>query len=226
MPEEGIIREAIIEEACWGYIDILRKRNKDKTLVVQRELASLQADEQEERRFLEEDADELPFRLFLFLTNQKAQDTLSLWEQESRALILESYNLYSFEALMMMEEVGRMQIVTEAFDSCFLKLCQVNPFWMWRKLKFLESMERDAAFKAQQIALHQGEQAARKDLIKGFNSEYLLALVTFARSEKQYIFHCHRLVFFNTCTELLEGSAIAIQAAFRGYQVRRRKWVA
>lgn len=223
MPEEGTAREEIIEECCWGYINILKSKNKDRAVVLERELSSLLMDEGEERRFLEEDAHDLPVRLFLSSTNKKSQDILSLWEQQSRDIIIESYNRYFCEALMIREEVDRMQIVTEAWDSCFLKLCQVNPFWMWRKLQCIEDLEKEATFKAQQVALYEKERAARKALLGRFISHYLLGLITFARSEKEYIFQCYRVVFFNTCKELLDSSAITIQAAFRGYQVRQRK---
>lgn len=222
MPEEGEMREQIIEDSLWGYVGILRKRNKDHFLVLQREIDSLVLDESEERRFLEEDVHELPLRLFLYLTNQKAQNSLFTWEENSRASITEAYHQFSCEALAIKEEVDRMQIAMEAFDSCFLKLCQVNPFWMWRKLQFLEDMEKETTFKNQREALYHEEQVARKMLIGQLNSSYVLALVTFVWSEKKYLYKRHAVIFFNTCRELLEESAITIQAAFRGFQVRQR----
>lgn len=222
MPKEGEMREQIIEDSLWGYVNIMRKRNIDRFLVLQREIDSLVLDEGEERRFLEEDAHELPLRLFLYVTNQKAQNSLFTWEKNSRASITETYHQFSCVALVIKEEVDRMQISMEALDSCFLKLCQVNPFWMWRKLQFLEDMEKETTFKNQRQAVYHEEKVARKMLIDQFNSSYALALETFVWSEKQYLYQRHAVIFFNTCRELLEESAISIQAAFRGFQVRRQ----
>eukprot|EP00796_Vickermania_ingenoplastis_P011926 gene11926-8207_t len=217
MPDEGEQRAGIIEEYLWGYINILREKNSDRAAVQTREMTSFLKDEEEERRFLVEDTDCLALRMFIAETEKKGVELVESWEEESRALLLTAHKEYLAEAVCVEEEIHRMHVATQAFDSVFLKLCQVNPYWIWRKLQFVEDEQREREFQQQRDALSLEEREDRRRLIQEYNRCYTLAVEMLAFSEKIDMYQKHEMLFTHSCRVVSEDSAIKIQAAFRGF---------
>lgn len=222
MPEEGEQRAGLVEEYLWGYINILRQRNSAAVEIAAREKSSFLRDEEEERRFLAEDADRYALRTFITDTEKKCVEVLVDWEEQSRAELMKAHREYLGEAFNLLEELHRMHVSTQAFDSVFLKLCQVNPYWMWRKLKFIEVEQEEMERRRAQEEIVAEERVARREMINDYNRCFTLALEMKAFVEKADIYRTHEVFFTDTCAVIMEDSAIKIQAALRGFLSRKR----
>lgn len=226
MPEEGEQRSYLVEEYLWEYLQILKEKHQCAKAVHDRERHTLLLDEAEERRFIEEDGDHLALRGFLKFTVENTQDIFMDLENSCRTSIFQSYMNFMIEALSIWEDLHRMHIVIQAFDSVFLKLCQVNPFWMWRKLKFVEELATEEKNKKEQLALWEEQGIQRQKLIGDFNQWYAVAVEMLAMSEKAELYQRHMIRFTDTCHLLMVDAAVKIQSCFRGFRVRRavRLW--
>lgn len=221
LPDEGTQRAGLIEEYLWGYINILRQRNKDASQINWRIRTSFLRDEEEERRFIAEDGDCFALRSFITETEKAAIEVIESWEAQSREALLTAHKEYLAESFAILEEIHRMHVATQAFDSCFLKRCQINPHWMWRKLQFIEDGARERAVRQAQLEVMDMEKAERRKMIATFNENYVLGFLSIAFVEKVDMYEKHRIDFTDSCRDILEDSAIKIQAAFRGYISRR-----
>lgn len=221
MPEEGTQRIGLIEEYLWEYLTLLKMRNNSKAEVIDRERTSFFLDEAEERNFMIQDGTHFALNHFILETEHKEIEVFCEWEEAARQQIVKAYNEYVLMTLVVREEIFRMHIVTEAFDSVFLKVCQVNPHWMWRKLKFIEVEQWEAMRKAERVALAEEEKASRRVLTSSYREQCIVILEMLAKAEKAGIFENHRVIFVSTCRDTLEDSAIKIQAAWRGCRSRR-----
>lgn len=219
--EEIDQRVGLLEEYLWGLLSVLKERNRSHDEVLLTQLQLCLADETEERRFIEEDADLLPYHLFNAVTQAAIVELLVEDEERQRNEIVHEHAAATGQIVVQLENIDRMLISTEFFDSMFLKLCQTQPHWMWRRLTELEREFTECPEYAK-VAVIEGEEAvSRRQLESDYVTCVATALEMRAFAEKTILLTACAVPEGISAGALMEDSAVMIQAAFRGLRVRR-----
>ncbi|KAH9593168.1 IQ motif [Trypanosoma melophagium] len=230
LPEEGVARTELMEEYLIGLTRLVRMRNASLNEAFDNALQRLERDETVEREFIEEDSNLLAWWSFIEYTAQKARMVMERREQTERLSIIDAFFLSALSNLSHLETLHREHVATQFLDSLFLKLCQVKPGWMWRRIPPLLDEENSSESKRVVSVplwlskLTDEESESRRRITDNFFSGYELILEVFTATEKRLMHNNHVKQFRSYMAPLseMEEKATLIQAIFRGYRVRQR----
>lgn len=236
----GVVEEYLVdhEEFSRRLCDAQRAAHADV-------LRRFCADEGEERRFVDEDATDLPHRLFVSVSFTAAQGLLFRREAAQRACLWSDFLVSFSELLWIHEELRRADLAWAALDSLALKACIVGRYGV-REGQLARTtipgytvdttcpLTAAAAARAAAVqALEKEEREQRKELVQAQQQFVVLALLAVASSEKRRYFAATSSARDNaalravlsvakarTARQVLETSATRIQSLFRGYRVR------
>lgn len=218
--EESDCRVGLLEEYLSGLLVCLQERNRSRNDLVAKRFSLILADEAEERRFIEEDAHLLAHKAFNETTQQAIVDTVAELEDDARDTIEQEYVRFALQVTQKAESLGRKTIATELLDSVFLKLCQVQPQWMWRRLNNLLGDE-NATLKAARELVYNDESRARAGILREYTEYVADSQVALAAAEKQLLLLAWELPGDQTAQRIMEESSVRIQSAFRGWKARK-----
>ncbi|ORC91527.1 putative DNA-damage inducible protein DDI1-like protein [Trypanosoma theileri] len=233
LPEEGVARTELMEEYLIGLTRLVRMRNALFNEAYDNALQVLVRDETVEREFIEEDSNALVWWSFIEYTSEEARRVLERREETERLRIIDAFFVSALSDMSHFETIHRQHVATQFLDSCFLKLCQVKPGWMWRRVPPVLDDEDSSIPRTVRAPLWVGELSAeeseaRKRITNNFFSGFSLILEVFTTTEKRLMHSNHVKDFQSYVVPLseMEKKATLIQATFRGYRVRQRIAVA
>lgn len=222
-PEESQVRAGLVEAYLLGLLPILKERNRSRRAVVAAQLSLLVSDEAENRRFLNEDAHLLAHKTFTEMTQAAVVDAVAAMEAAGREAIKEEHIAFAVRATDQLEGLVRRTITIEFLDSVFLKLCQTQPQWMWRRLDAFMNNDADggSANTPAAMAVFRAEAAARA-LVASDHGAYVGACyAALATAEKRQLLSQWSVAARPTARDVLDTSATSVQAAFRGWRARQ-----
>ncbi|CBZ37341.1 hypothetical protein, conserved [Leishmania donovani] len=243
--DEGELQDrlGIVEEYLTEYEGLCRVFHKAQRTTHAQEIRRLLADEAEERRFLKEDADSLPWKLFIDMSFACAQELVVEHETKMRHGIVVAYTASFTELLFPYETLQRMRLTWEALDSLALKACIVGRYGVREGQLARTSIPgytadstfppsaRAAAAAGTVRSLLAEEHQERQEIIEARGQHVAAALLLLASSEKFRSFASAsvcgmrllpqlRSNLASTARQALDNSATRIQSAYRGYRVR------
>lgn len=120
-------RLGLVEDYLTGWDAVTRACHASHAKLCCRARQSLEADEAEERRFISEDADYMPYWLFARVISEAAQRRLvSLEEAARQSVVVAFFDSLRACVLTQYEQLRRMQVTSEALDSLAVKACVVG----------------------------------------------------------------------------------------------------
>lgn len=227
-PEEGSGRTAIVREYLMGCALWIREFNASLNKVFDRAIMYAIKDETIEREFIEEDADRFAWKHFAEHTRLAAIERFVRREEEGRRVIVSAFLVSSLSYVGRLESVHRQYVALQFLESFFLKLCQWKPGWMWRRVPdvFEDGDSKPAVvLPSWLVSLEEEETMARKHIEDSFFSRILLSADVFASVEKRLTFEGHKLHFEETIATAFDRSATIIQAAYRGFRLRKLRCI-
>lgn len=231
--DEVQYRLGVVEEYLYGMMYIMKWHRDAIDVTRQRLISAFLIDEAEERRFLEEDAYLLPYRLCIADAVAMAQKSVTDAEAEGRQWIQQQFH-DSFSGLLFnrAEQLGRMRVAWEMLDSFTIKRAQFEDLLPPRQLvpthpsvlSMSQSGQSDFKQDKAQLLLIAEESRERQELMQQFarfQQDAFMARVLYTK-QSMFLATLHLIPSSVGVRETMEYSAQRIQAVFRGYRLRRR----
>ncbi|CBZ29992.1 conserved hypothetical protein [Leishmania mexicana MHOM/GT/2001/U1103] len=236
-------RLGIVDEYLTEYEVLCRAFHKAHRTTHVQEIRRLLEDEAEDRRFLNEDTDSLPWKLFITISFAYAQALVVEHETAMRHGIVAAYTASFTELLFPYETLQRMRLTWEALDSLALKACIVGQYGVregqlartsipgYTAASTYPPSARAAAAAAAVHSLLAEEHQERQEMIEARRQRVAASLLLLASYEKFRSFASAsvcgmgllpqlRSNFASTARQALDNSATRIQSTYRGYRVR------
>ncbi|KAK7202036.1 hypothetical protein NESM_000272100 [Novymonas esmeraldas] len=238
-------RLGIVEDFLTEHAAVCTALHAARRTAQAQERRRVLADEAEERRFVTDDAEALPWRLLAAVSFAEAQRLVVAQEAEQRRTLMGVYAECVTALLVPYEELQRLRLTWEALDSLALKACIVGRYGVREGQLARTSIPGRTAdcgmplsprSAAAMCHLRAQERDERRVLVQARLEYVTSALLYFARSEKlcnaaaaslstappQPLLSRLSLTGSTTVRRVLDESATRIQAAYRGYCVRGR----
>ncbi|KAG5495160.1 hypothetical protein JKF63_02214 [Porcisia hertigi] len=236
-------RLGIVEGYLTDYDSLYREMHKELLATYAQEINRTLADEAEERRFLQEDAAWLPWKLFVETSYAQALELVAGQEAQVRHSIVAAYAASLMGLLLPFEELQRMRLTWEALDSLALKACIVGrygvregqlartsiPGYVYGSTFPPSASEAAAAAAVRRLLTDEWEE--RQGILLARRQYVATSLLSQAFDEKCRSFASAALSGMPTLPRLrgnrpwtarqaLDVSATSIQSAYRGYRAR------